>query len=82
MNRDQSRRRLTNRVFSLQGAIVGVALLLCIVLTPVLVRQSFGPRSGAFVAFVVFGGMLGVVFLWRRAGRRKIGLEPADVDEG
>jgi hypothetical protein len=69
-------------VFSLQGAVVGVALVLCIVLTPVLARQSFGPRSSAFVALIVFGGMLGVVFLWRRAARRKVDPGRADADEG
>jgi hypothetical protein len=82
VKRHQPRRRLTNRVFSLQGAVIGVALVLCVVLAPVLARQSFGPRSSAFVALVVFGGMLGVVFLWRRAGRRKVGLGHADVDDG
>jgi hypothetical protein len=71
VDRHQPRRRLKNRVLSLQGAIGGAALVLCIVLAPVLARQSFGPRSSAFVALVVFGGMLAVVFLWRRAGRRR-----------
>jgi Na+/melibiose symporter-like transporter len=71
VDRAQPRRRLRNRVFSLQGAIGAVAVVLCIVLAPVLVRQSFGPRSSAFVALVVFGGMLAVVLLWRRAGRRR-----------
>jgi hypothetical protein len=78
VERDQPRRRLKNRLFSVHGAIAAGALVLCIVLAPLLARHTFGPRSSAVVALVLFGGMLGVVVLWRRTGRRELGVGEAD----
>jgi hypothetical protein len=78
VDRGQPRRRLKNRVFSVHGVIGAGALALCIVLTPLLARHTFGPRSSAAVALVLFAGMLGVVVLWRRTGRRELDLGEAD----
>jgi hypothetical protein len=84
VDRRQPRRRLKNRLFSVHGAIaagtLAVVVVLAVVLAPLLASRAFGPRSSAAVALVLFAGMLGVVVLWRRTGRRDVGVsgEPDD----
>jgi uncharacterized membrane protein len=69
VDRDQPRRRLRERLFRPQVVIAVVALALAAVLAPVLGRRSLGPGSSALLALILFGGMLAVVVLRRRAGR-------------
>jgi hypothetical protein len=46
------------------------ALALAGLIAPILGRRSLGPGSSALLALIVFGGMLAVVVLRRRTGRR------------
>lgn len=81
VERDQPRRRLKQRMFSVHGAISAGAIAVSLVLVRWLGGHTFGPRSSAVFALILFAGMLGVVVLWRRTGGREDG-DGAEVDEG
>ena len=80
VERDQSRRRLKQRMFSGHGAIGAGAIIVSLLLVRWLGGRTFGPRSNAVFALVLFAGMLGVVVLWRRTERREDDVSP-EVDE-
>jgi len=67
-------------MLGMHSAIGIGALVLGLLLVPWLAGHNFGPRSSAVVALVLFGGMLGLVVLWRRFARRDIGA--GGTDEG
>jgi hypothetical protein len=69
VDREQSWRRLWDRVVSQQVVIGVVALAIGIVLAAILGPQSVGPRSSAGIGLIVFGGMLAAVVIRRRLGR-------------
>ena len=68
VDRDQPRRRLRERWFRPQVVIAVAALAVAAVLAPILGRRSLGPGSSALLALILFGGMLAVLMLRRRAG--------------
>jgi hypothetical protein len=81
VERDQPRRRLKQRMFSVHGAIGAGAIVVCLVLVRWLGSHTFGPRSNAAFALILFAGMLGVVVLSRRAGRRGVDVS-GEVGDG
>ena len=81
VERDQPRRRLKQRMFSVHGAIGAGALVVSLLLVRWLGGHTFGPRSSAAVALILFAAMLGVVVLWRRTGRWEADVS-AEADEG
>ena len=84
VERDQPRRRLKQRMFSVHGAIGAGVIVVCLVVVRWLGGHTFGPRSSAGFALILFAGMLGVVVLWRRTGRREVDVrgEMGDDHEG
>jgi hypothetical protein len=78
VERDEPRRRLKQRMFSVYGAIGAGAIALSLLLVRWLGRHTFGPRSSAVFALILFAAILGVVILWRRTGRRELDV----TDEG
>jgi hypothetical protein len=80
VERDQPRRRLKQRMFSVHGAIGAGVIVVCLVLVRWLGGHTFGPRSSAVFALVLFAGMIGVVVLWRRTAHRQVDMR-AEVDE-
>ena len=66
VERDQPRRRLKQLMFSGHGAIGAGAIIVALVLVRWLGGHTFGPRSNAVFALILFAGMLGLVVLWRR----------------
>ena len=80
VERDQSRRRLKQRMFSVHGAIGAGAIALSLFLVRWLGGHTFGPRSSAVLALILFSGMLGVVVLWRRTGRREFDVSAAGLE--
>ena len=77
VERDQPRRRLKQRMFTVHGAIGAGAIAVSLLLVRWLGGHTFGPRASAVLALILFAGMLGVVVLWRRTGRRDLDVSDA-----
>jgi hypothetical protein len=81
VERDQPRRRLKQRMFSVHGAIGAGAIVVSLLLVRWLGGHTFGPRSSAVFALILFAAMLGVVVLWPRTGRPEADVS-GEADEG
>jgi hypothetical protein len=77
---DNEQRRQLRDLLLNPTLVVGVGVVaLGLVVAPILAQQSFGPRSSAAVALILFGGMLGI-FLLRRWAERHVA-RPAMRDD-